>query len=267
MTDFAEKIHSGRPLDNIEIIDLHAHLGPYFNMHIPASSASAIVKAMDSCGIDKAMISTTLSWDSDLVLGNSMMLEAVAAHPGRLYGACSVSGHYPELSLAELDRTFAARDVVMVKIHPSGSRCRLNDRRMNGIFDFAARRHLLVLVHTWLDNDPYGNQDIFAGVAADYPEIPWLMAHSGGPFGSVHAVELARQAENILLDITLSMCPAQQIEFFVREVGSERVIFGTDNPFIDPRLQVGRVALADISDQDKLNIFGINARRLIHFDG
>jgi predicted TIM-barrel fold metal-dependent hydrolase len=266
MKDFAEKIHSGRPLEDIEIIDLHAHLGPYFNMHIPASSASAIVKTMDTCGIDKAVISTTLSWDGDLELGNSMMLEAMSAHPGRLYGACAVSGHYPELSLTELDRTFATREVVMIKIHPSGSKCRLDDRRMNGIFNFAARRHLLVLVHTWLDNDPYGNQDIFAGVAADYPEVKWLMGHSGGPFGSVHAVELAQKAENIFLDITLSMCPAQQIEFFVREVGSERILFGTDNPFIDPRPQVGRVALANISDQDKLNIFGLNARRCVHFD-
>jgi predicted TIM-barrel fold metal-dependent hydrolase len=250
MKDFAEKIHSGRPLEDIEIIDLHAHLGPYFNMHIPASSASAIVKTMDTCGIDKAVISTTLSWDGDLELGNSMMLEAMSAHPG----------------LTELDRTFATREVVMIKIHPSGSKCRLDDRRMNGIFNFAARRHLLVLVHTWLDNDPYGNQDIFAGVAADYPEVKWLMGHSGGPFGSVHAVELAQKAENIFLDITLSMCPAQQIEFFVREVGSERILFGTDNPFIDPRPQVGRVALANISDQDKRNIFGLNARRCVHFD-
>jgi predicted TIM-barrel fold metal-dependent hydrolase len=51
----------------------------------------------------------------------------------------------------------------------------------------------------------------------------------------------------------------------VREVGSGRVLFGTDNPFIDPRPQIGRVALARIPDEDKLNIFGANARRHIRF--
>ena len=59
---------------------------------------------------------------------------------------------------------------------------------------------------------------------------------------------------------------SNQIEFFVKEVGSERVTFGTDNPFIDPRPQIGRVGLADISSDEKLNIFGRNIRRYITFD-
>jgi len=111
-----------------------------------------------------------------------------------------------------------------------------------------------------------GNQDLFAEVVKDYPEINWLMGHSGGPYGGYHAVEIAQEIPNVYLDITLSMCPARQIEFFVREVGSERVMFGTDNPFIDPRPNIGRVALAEISHDDRVNIFGGNAQRLIKFD-
>lgn len=265
MTDYFSSIHRGRPLKEVEIIDLHAHLGPYFNMHSPSTEASDIVRMMDLCGIDKAVISTTYSFDTDIVLGNTAMLEALDAFPGRLYGACSVNGNYPELSLDELERTFSRPDVVMVKVHPYSSKCRLDDRRMNRLFDFASARRLFVLVHTWLDNDPYGNQDLFASVAAAHPEIKWIMGHSGGPFGSVRAVELAQKTPNIYLDLTLSMCPARQVEFFVREVGSERVLFGTDSPFLDPRPQVGRVALADISEQDRVNIFGANARRHIQF--
>ena len=155
--------------------------------------------------------------------------------------------------------------VVMVKVHPFSSRCRLDDRRMKGIFDYASARGLFILVHTWLDNDAYGTQDLFGAVAGEYPSIKWVMGHSGGPYGSVKAVEIAQKRENVFLDITLSMCPSQQIEYFVREVGSERVLFGTDNPFIDPRPQIGRVALAQISPEDKVNIFGANARRQIRF--
>jgi predicted TIM-barrel fold metal-dependent hydrolase len=91
------------------------------------------------------------------------------------------------------------------------------------------------------------------------------MGHSGGPYGSYHAVELAKESENIFLDITLSMVPARQTEFFVSEIGSERVIFGTDSPFLDPRPQIGRVGLADISHQDRVNIFRANAHRMIDF--
>jgi hypothetical protein len=265
MSGYLNRIHSGFPLLDVEIIDLHAHLGPYYNMHSPACDAPDIVKMMDLCGIDKTVISTTFGFDTDIVLGNTMMLQALGSFPSRLYGACGVNGNYPELSLAELERTFSCPDVVMIKVHPVGSKCRLDDRRMNRILEFASARRLFVLVHTWLDNDAYGNQDLFASVAAAHPEIKWIMGHSGGPYGSVHAVELALKTPNIFLDLTLSMCPARQVEFFVREVGSERVLFGTDSPFLDPRPQVGRVALAEISEQDRVNIFGANARRHIAF--
>jgi len=265
MPDYFAAVHQGRPIPDVEIIDFHAHVGPYYNMHIPDADPAAMVKTMDLCGIDKTVISTTMSFDTDIVLGNTIMLDALAAFPGRLYGACAVSGNYPELSLAELDRTMAHPAVVIIKVHPWSTRCRLDDRRMKPILDYAAGRGHFVIVHTWLDADPYGSQDLFAAVAAEYPTIKWLMGHSGGPFGSVHAVELAQKGENIYLDLTLSMCPAQQVEFFVREVGPDRVIFGTDNPFIDPRPQIGRVALAGISDEDKAKIFGGNVRRHIRF--
>jgi uncharacterized protein len=262
---YFERVHAGLPLGDVEIIDVHAHMGPNYNMHIPAREPGQMVRIMDLCGIAKTVLSPNLSWDSDLVFANSMMLDAIAAYPGRIYGACAVNGHYPELSGDELERCFAKPGVSMVKIHPAVSKCRLDDKRMNGIYEFASRRKLCILVHTWLDNDAYGNMDLFAGVARSHPDIAWIMGHSGGPYGSRHAVELADEVPNIYLDLTLSMCPARQVEFFVKEAGSERVLFGTDNPFLDPRPQIGRVALADISLRDKVNIFGANARRLIYF--
>lgn len=266
MNDDFERVQAGLPLDDVEIIDLHAHSGPYFNMHIPAREPADMVRLMDLCGIAKAVLSPNMSWHSDFVFANALTRQAIAAHPGRLYGACAVNGNYPELSLEELERSFQDQRVVMIKVHPSGSQCRLDDKRMSGIFEFAARRKLTVLSHTWLDNDAYGNIDLFADVAKSHPGISWVMGHSGGPYGSRRAAELAQEVRNVYLDITLSMCPARQIEFFVQEVGSERVLFGTDNPFLDPRPQIGRVALAKISPQDKANIFGRNARRLVSFD-
>ena len=266
MNPHFERVHGSLPLSDVEIIDVHAHLGPYYNMHIPAREPDRMIRIMDLCGIAKTVLAPNLSWDTDLVIANDMMRHSVAAHSGRIYGACAVNGNLPELSVDELERCFAGPGVLMIKIHPAVSKCRLDDKRMNGIYEFASRRKLCVLAHTWLDNDEYGNMDLFARVARNYPDVAWIMGHSGGPYGSRHAAELAGEVPNIYLDLTLSMCPARQIEFFVKEVGSERVLFGTDNPFLDPRPQVGRVALADISMGDKVNIFGKNARRLIRFE-
>jgi len=267
MNEYFDRVHRGLPIDDIEIIDFHAHLGPYFNMHIPVNDAEGMIHMMDICGIDKTIISPTPGIVSDIVYGNDLMLESIRKHRGRLYGACIVNGNYPELSVDELHRCFSEDEhVVLIKLHPFLSLCKMNDARMKGIYEFASERKLFILVHTWLDNDPYGNQDIFAGVAKDYPDVNWLMGHSGGPYGSHHAVEIARELPNVFLDLTLSMIPARQVEYFVAEVGADRVIFGTDNPFIDPRPQIGRLCLADISQEDRVKIMGGNARRYIDFD-
>jgi len=52
------------------------------------------------------------------------------------------------------------------------------------------------------------------------------------------------------------------IEYFVREVGSERVLFGTDLPMRDPGPQLAWVVFAEIPFEDKLNILYKNAERL-----
>lgn len=266
MKEYFDRVHEGLPIDDVEIIDFHAHIGPYFNMNVPKNSPDDMVWMMDRCGIDKTVSSHTTAISSDLHHGNSLMLDAVRSHRGRIYGACAVNGHYPELSLDELHRCFADSGVVCIKQHPFLSCCKMNDRRMKKIYEFTAGRRLFMIVHTWLDADPYGNLDLFAGVAKDWPDIKWLMGHSGGPFAGHRAVEIAQELPNVFLDLTISACPARQIEFLVGEVGAERIIFGTDNPFIDPRPQIGRIFLADISRKDMVNLVGGNVRRYVNFD-
>ena len=78
-------------------------------------------------------------------------------------------------------------------------------------------------------------------------------------------MEIARELPNVFLDLTLSMIPARQVEYFVAEVGADRVIFGTDNPFIDPRPQIGRLCLADIAQEDREKIMGGNVRKYVDF--
>ena len=267
MKEYFDRIHEGLPIDDVEIIDFHAHLGPYFNMHIPVNDPNGMVRLMDRCGINKTIISTNSAFSSDPVYGNNLMLEAINAYRGRLYGACVVNGNYPDLSLEELNRCFEAdRNVVLIKIHPFLSMCKMTDPRMKQIYEYASAHKLFILAHTWLDNDPFGSLDLFEKVAAEYPDIRWLMGHSGGPFAGHRAVAIAQSLPNVFLDLTISFCPARQIEFFIEQIGSERIFFGTDNPFIDPRPQIGRVFLADISRSDMVNIVGGNARRYIQFN-
>ena len=53
------------------------------------------------------------------------------------------------------------------------------------------------------------------------------------------------------------------VEQFVSELGSERVVFGTDFPWFDYHYYIGAVLGADITDDDRHNILHRNAEKLL----
>ena len=52
----------------------------------------------------------------------------------------------------------------------------------------------------------------------------------------------------------------------VAAIGAERVLYGSDVPFLSPVPQVGKVVYADIGETEKRMILGLNAARLFGVD-
>jgi uncharacterized protein len=68
---------------------------------------------------------------------------------------------------------------------------------------------------------------------------------------------------NVYLELCGSTVTADEIAWMVGEVGAERVIFGTDSPWIDPRFLLGKVAFADLDDKAARLVMGGNIIRLL----
>lgn len=104
---------------------------------------------------------------------------------------------------------------------------------------------------------------MFAGIGKAYPRAQILLGHSGASaVGMDQSIKAAQEAENVHLDLTASYMPYGMLEVIVASVGAERVLFGTDIPFLDGRPKIGQIASARISDEDKRKVFGLNAKRL-----
>jgi predicted TIM-barrel fold metal-dependent hydrolase len=52
------------------------------------------------------------------------------------------------------------------------------------------------------------------------------------------------------------------LERLVRELGDDRVLFGTDMPYLNAGGQIGKVLLARLDDSVKKKILAENSRRL-----
>jgi predicted TIM-barrel fold metal-dependent hydrolase len=134
-----------------------------------------------------------------------------------------------------------------------------NDARYEPWWKYGNAHHLFALMHP-SDNFKEEMNDL----AARFPNINFLLAHSGWTWKQARLhVELAKKFPNCFLEITFTSVTNGTIEYMVKEVGSERVLYGSDAPMRDPFPQFGWVVYADISEEDKRNILGKNMQKIL----
>ena len=246
-----------------QIIDGHAHLGPTGGFYIPTPDAASMVKMMDRLGIAMTGISSHLAITSDYVRGNDLTAETVRRFPGRFFGYVVANPCYAENVLKELRRGYDALGLCAIKLHPTLHNFSVADACCDTIWRFADEREAVVLAHTW-EGDDRCRPSLFAQLAEAHPRVSFLLGHSGGtPAGRREAVEVATAHENVYLEVCGSTLTSEELEHMVRQVGAERVIFGTDSPWLDPRFVLGKVAYADLSDEQLRSVMGDNVRQLL----
>ncbi|MCH2210251.1 MAG: amidohydrolase family protein [Fuerstiella sp.] len=99
----------------------------------------------------------------------------------------------------------------------------------------------------------------------------WLTIGNGGgaagdPTLQVRAIQDCRH-DNVFVDTSSarSILPGL-VEWAVAEIGSERVLFGTDAPLYSTAMQRIRIDSAEITDNQKFDILYRNAERLLGLD-
>ena len=66
---------------------------------------------------------------------------------------------------------------------------------------------------------------------------------------------------NIYTDISIQ--PAANIKKLIDEIGSDRILFGTDYPFVSQAFSILSVLRATDIEQERVNIFSENAKKLL----
>lgn len=261
MSEIFEAARRGLPLSNVKIIDAHCHMGPYMAFYIPDPSPAGMLRVMDRVGIDMACVTPHMAaCGSDYVMGNDEVLAAMRAYPDRFLGYCTVNPNYPREMQGELERCFAQRGFVGIKIHPFCHGVTIDYPHYRTAYEFANRHRLPILFHTG------GNADVnfIDKTAGEYPDARFIMGHAGF---NVRSQELAMQVvnrhENVYVDIAISFTYECNVEWMVEQVGAKKVLYGSDMPFFDPRPAVGRVALAALPDDQKADLFYNNFHSLI----
>ena len=255
------------------IIDTHFHLGPipgYFNYDI---SLDGILRLMDSLGITHAVnIHTAGLIYGDLEKGVQESIKAYEASNGRILSYHTFDPNIPQKSL-DVIRAYQDHHIFRgVKIHPSFHGAPADSEKYTAIWEYAQQNNTLLLSHTW-DISPTNPAQklsfppLFEKYLAKYPHVRIIFGHSGGRFeGIQEAIRLGKKYPNVYFDTAGDIYANHFIETLVAEIGSQRVLFGSDCSMMDQRTMLGVVLGAKLSPQEKEDILYRNAARLLEIE-
>jgi uncharacterized protein len=257
---------------SIQAIDVHAHYGKYDRgkpdivNEFMTGDADVVVRRARQANTRWTIVSPLEAllprFGGDPISGNVNAARIVAETDGLLQWV--VIDPIKPATYAQAEEMLQLPKCVGIKIHPEehGYPIREHGR---ALFEFAAKHRAVVLAHSSEQNSL---AEDYVSFANEFPDMKLILAHIGcGWDGDLtHQARAIQKSKhgNVLTDTSSarSITP-NLIEWTVRQVGAERVLYGTDSPLYFAPMQRARIDHADLSDREKRLILCDNALRLL----
>jgi len=245
--------------------DVHGHLSGVTGT--PEERITRLLFFADRMGIDRLIIFMGTSWSSDpsperFRRENDEVLRAVEHSRGRAFGFVYLNPKHVEESLKELDRCVRDGPMVGIKLWIA---LECSHENLDPIAHRAGELKVPILQHAyWRTNGNRPGESSPADVAelaGRHPTVPIIAAHTGNDWE--RGVRAIRATENVFAEICGSDPTAGMVEMAVRELGAERVMYGSDFGGRSFASQLAKVHGADVDESAKRLILGGNVQRVL----
>lgn len=259
-------------LANLKVIDFHIHIGlkehwhewihsfqkaaqsEYYERYEEMIDPEKFAAYLKDHQIERAVILPEISPITTGIVSNEYVFDFCQGKDMFL-PFCTIN---PTLvnNLSQEFKKYIDRGAKGIKLYPSYNHFYPNESKIYPIYSQAEELGLPVLVHTGSSvfkgskikySDPIHLDD----VAADFPELPILMAHSGRGLWYEKAFFLSRLHENLYLEIS-GLPPKNLLSYFPDlEKNIDKCVYGSDWPgikTIDCNIQaIKEIPLAEAS--------------------
>jgi len=235
-----------------------------------------IVRDMDAAGIDKSVL-LAVDWGlarylSDLKLSveeiNRTYADAVKRHPQRLVAFAGIDPRRDK-AVEIVERSLKEWGMKGIKFYTAAG-FYPNDRVCYPIYEKALEYGVPVLFHTGEVLKPlyfkYCQPIHVQEVAMDFPDLPIILAHTGGCWYS-EAVAICNSATNVYLDLSVwqprllrPLAFYRALRTLLDSVPWQRVLFGSDYPFLKLLINQERWVKAFTGIPDSVRERGIEFR-------
>ena len=254
------------PAKSSVIWDVHCHLTSAAGQ-TPEERMAYLIRFMDRLGIDRVMLSLGYPLLEDpppqqLREENDQVLRALQRWPDRTLGFVYLNPNQLAFSLQEFDRCVRDGPMVGVKLWVA-KRC--NAPELDPIVQRAVERKAVILQHTWLkvggngpgESTPYDLVEL----ARRHPQAAFIDAHTGGDWEL--GIRAIRSTPNVATAMAGFDPTSGSVEMAVRELGAERVIYGSDAAGRSFASQLAKVMGAEIPEPARRLVLGENLRRML----
>jgi predicted TIM-barrel fold metal-dependent hydrolase len=248
------------------IWDVHCHLSGVAG-RTPEERLGQLIRFADRMGIERLCVFMGMNWSydpspEDMRRQNDEVIAALQRWHHRAFGFVYLNPNHVDASLAELDRCVRDGPMVGVKLWVA-RHC--NTPELDPIIQRAAELKALVLQHTYIKaggNLPGESTPMdLAELARWHPAVPLICGHTGADWEV--GIRAIRDCKNVSVELSGSDPTAGLTEMAVRELGPERVLFGSDAGGRSFASQLAKVLGADIPEAAKRLILGENLKRLL----
>jgi predicted TIM-barrel fold metal-dependent hydrolase len=227
---------------------------------------------------DMACVLFTVDYESQSgrpPIPNEEIVRVAAANPDIVIPFASVDPSRPDA--AERARTLIRDHGVRgFKFHPNIQAFFPNDRKAYPLYEVIAEARLPALFHTGHSGIgsgvpgggglrlKYSNPIYVDDVAADFPEMPIVLAHPSFPWQD-EALSIAMHKPEVYIDLSgwsPKYFPPQLIQY-TNTLLKHQVLFGSDYPMITPERWLEDFERLDIRDDVRPLVLKENAARLL----
>jgi uncharacterized protein len=288
-------------VDDLVAIDIHTHVKiPLTEPEDPLTREQRLVAAeMFKAEVDTAvtvedvaayyrerrMAAVIFPVDSEagtaeVPVSNEEVAELAAAHADVLIPFASIDPWKGRGGARQARRLIADHGIRGFKFHPSMQAFFPNDRHAYPLYEAIAEAGLPALFHTGQSGIGMGqpggagirlkfsNPMHVDDVAADFPEMPIILAHPSMPWQD-EAIAVAMHKPQVHIDLS-GWSPKYfppQLVHHANTLLKHKILFGSDFPFITPERWISDFDQAGFRDDVKPLILKQNAARLLGLGG
>jgi predicted TIM-barrel fold metal-dependent hydrolase len=263
-TDSAPK---GVPATRFRIFDAHLHCpsdessGEIWQWYPVTKTFAEFAAYLEKTGVQRGIINAqrcnTAKSAADFIAGNREVARYVEKYKGRFIGACVVNPLFIDESLKEIE--YCRKQLGFVWV---GELCNyvvpykytINEFEL--LVEQVAKLNMVLDVHTDVEE--------MHGIIQKFPRATIVFPHFGGDSEIFRRIELVAAHRNTFLDTSgYGIDRVGMLEYAVKTVGEDRILFGSDFSINCPATVTGRVRSAFLTDQQKQKIFAENLEALL----